>query len=70
MDYDNTEMKDETSLVVHWLGNHLPTRGTQAQSLVREQRSHMARSNPAYEPQLLKPVYPGAHAPQQEKPLQ
>ena len=23
-----------------------------------------------YEPQLLKPVYPGAHAPQQEKPLQ
>ena len=69
MDCDDTEMKDETSLVVHWLGSHLPTQGTRAQSLVREQRSHMARSNLAHEAQLLKPVHPGAHAPQQEKPL-
>ena len=33
-------------------------------------RSHMLRSNQALVPQLLKTVSPGAHALQQEKPLQ
>ena len=32
-------------------------------------RSHMPMYNEARATQLLKPVYPRAHAPQQEKPL-
>ena len=43
----NKEMKDRnaTSLVVQWLGIHLPTQGTRVQFLMGELRSHMPRDN-------------------------
>ena len=57
-----------TSLVVQLLTVHLPMKGAWVPPLIREDSTctgHWAR-----ELQLLKPVCPRAHAPQQEKPLQ
>ena len=35
----------EASLVVQWLRLHIPSQGTEVQSLVRELRSHMPQGN-------------------------
>ena len=54
-----------TSLVVEWLRNHLAMKGTRVGP---KARSHMSQSSEAHALQLLKPVVPGACAPQERPP--
>ena len=63
--------------MAQWSRIHLPVRGTRVQSLVREEPTWGGAFEPVHhnlfsraaEPQLGKPVRPGACALQQEGPL-
>ena len=58
-----------TSLVVQWLRTYLPVQGTQVQSLVQEDCTHTT-GQLSLCAMTTEPVYPRAHALQQERPLQ
>ena len=55
--------------MVQWLTIYLPIQGTRVPSLVREDSTCQAATEPVCH-QLLKRMHPTADTPQQEKPLQ
>ena len=59
-----------TSLVVQWLGTHVPMPGTWVWLVDGLRRFHMPWSKEVCASQLLKPTQPRVCAPQQEKPLE
>jgi len=55
------EGKRRASLVIQWFRIHLPVQGTKARFLVQENSTGH---------RTTKPVHPGVHALQKERPLQ